>query len=103
MGVDLIAGSLIKNPGGGIARTGGYIVGRKDLVEACAYRLTAPGLGREAGANLDTLLEMYQGFFLAPHVVGQAVKGGICGGIAATIGLDDNPAWDDVRTDIFNP
>lgn len=102
VGVDLIAGSLIKNPGGGIARTGGYIVGRKDLVEACAYRLTAPGLGREAGASLDTLLEMYQGFFLAPHVVGQAVKGAVfAAALLERIGLDTNPAWDDVRTDII--
>ena len=77
VGVDLMAGSLIKNPGGGLVRTGGYIAGREDLVEKCAYRMTSPGLGAEAGASLDTLLEMYQGFFLAPHVVSQAVKGAL--------------------------
>ena len=77
VGADLMAGSLIKNPGGGLVRTGGYIAGRADLVEQCAYRMTSPGLGAEAGASLDTLLEMYQGFFLAPHVVSQAVKGAL--------------------------
>ena len=77
VGADLMAGSLIKNPGGGLVRTGGYIAGRADLVEKCAYRMTSPGLGAEAGASLDTLLEMYQGFFLAPHVVSQAVKGAL--------------------------
>ena len=77
VGVDLMAGSLIKNPGGGLVRTGGYIAGRADIVEQCAYRMTSPGLGAEAGASLDTLLEMYQGFFLAPHVVSQAVKGAL--------------------------
>lgn len=102
VGADLIAGSLIKNPGGGIARTGGYIVGREDLVEACSYRLTAPGLGREAGASLDTLLEMYQGFFLAPHVVGQAVKGAVfAAALLESLGLQTNPGWNDPRTDII--
>jgi cystathionine beta-lyase family protein involved in aluminum resistance len=72
IGADLMAGSLIKNPGGGIAKTGGYIVGKKSLVEACSYRMTSPGIGAEAGASLYSLQEMYQGFFLAPHVVGQA-------------------------------
>ena len=74
MGADLIAGSLIKNPGGGLARTGGYIAGRKDLVEKAAYRLTAVGIGKECGASLDELRLMYQGLFLAPHTVAQAMK-----------------------------
>ena len=68
VGADLMAGSLIKNPGGGIVKTGGYIVGKEQYVEACAYRLTSPGIGAEAGASLYSLQEMYQGFFLAPHV-----------------------------------
>ncbi len=74
VGADIIAGSLIKNPGGGIAPTGGYIAGRADLVEQCAYRLTAPGIGREVGATLGVLRELYMGLFSAPHVVGQALK-----------------------------
>lgn len=77
VGADLIAGSLIKNPGGGLAKIGGYIAGRKDLIERCGYRLTAPGIGKEAGASLYSLQEMYQGFFLAPHVVSQSLKGAL--------------------------
>ena len=76
VGADLIAGSLIKNPGGGLAKIGGYIAGRKDLIERCGYRLTAPGIGKEAGASLYSLQEMYQGF-LAPHVVSQSLKGAL--------------------------
>ncbi|MGO1760178.1 MAG: methionine gamma-lyase family protein, partial [Mammaliicoccus vitulinus] len=77
IGADLIAGSLIKNPGGGLAKIGGYISGKRDLIERCAYRLTAPGIGKEAGASLGSLPEMYQGFFLAPHVVSQSLKGAL--------------------------
>ena len=73
-GADLIAGSLIKNPGGGIAPTGGYIAGRRDLVEQCAYRLNAPGLGKELGCTLDAPREMYLGLYYAPGVVCEAVK-----------------------------
>ena len=76
VGADLMAGSLIKT-GRGIVKTGGYIVGKEQYVEACAYRLTSPGIGAEAGASLYSLQEMYQGFFLAPHVAGQALKGAI--------------------------
>lgn len=76
-GADLIAGSLIKNPGGGLAKIGGYIAGRKDLIERCGYRLTAPGIGKEAGASLNALLEMYQGFFLA-HMLSVRVLKGHC-------------------------
>ena len=65
-GADLVVGSLIKNPGGGIAPTGGYIAGRKDLVELCAYRLNAPGLGKELGCTLETPRDMYLGFYYAP-------------------------------------
>lgn len=73
-GVDLMAGSLIKNPGGGLSPIGGYIVGRKDLVERCAFRLTAPGLGKEVGPSLGTLRSFYQGFSLAPKVTNQALR-----------------------------
>ena len=77
VGADMMVGSLIKNPGGGLAPTGGYICGRADLIERCARRLTAPGLGREVGANLGLLTSFYQGFFLAPTVVASAVKGAV--------------------------
>ena len=76
-GADIMAGSLIKNPGGGIAPTGGYIVGRDDLVELASYRLTAPGMGDELGASLSNNRLLFQGLFLAPHVVSQAIKGAI--------------------------
>ena len=73
-GADLMAGSLIKNPGGGLAPTGGYIVGRTDLIERCSFRLTAPGLGKEVGSSLGTLRSFYQGLSLAPKITGQALK-----------------------------
>ncbi len=102
VGADLIAGSLIKNPGGGLAKIGGYIVGREDLIEACGYRLTSPGIGREAGASLYSLQEMYQGFFLAPHVVGEAVKGAIyTAALLAECQIESTPKWDDPRTDLI--
>ena len=77
VGADLIVGSLIKNPGGGLAPIGGYICGRADLVERCAYRLSAPGLGQEVGANLGLMPAFYQGFFLAPTVTAGALKGAV--------------------------
>ena len=77
VGADMIVGSLIKNPGGGLAPIGGYIAGRKDLIDRCGYRLSAPGLGQEVGANLGLLPSMFQGFFLAPTVVSGALKGAI--------------------------
>lgn len=102
VGADLMAGSLIKNPGGGIVKTGGYIVGKEALVEACGYRLTSPGIGREAGASLYSLQEMYQGFFLSPHVVGQSLKGAVfTAAILKRLGLNTNPTWDSVRTDLI--
>lgn len=102
VGVDLMAGSLIKNPGGGLAKTGGYIVGRSDLVELCANRLAAPGLGKEAGATLYSLQEMFQGFFLAPHVVGEALKGALftsC--LLEKCGFVTNPSYTEHRTDLI--
>ncbi len=77
VGADMVVGSLIKNPGGGLAPTGGYICGRQDLIERCAYRLNAPGLGKEVGANLGLLTSLYQGFFLSPTVVSGATKGAL--------------------------
>jgi len=102
VGADLMAGSLIKNPGGGLAKTGGYIVGKENLVEACSYRLTSPGIGAEAGASLYSLQEMYQGFFLAPHVVGQALKGAqFSAAILEKYGFHTYPKWDSPRTDLI--
>ena len=77
VGADMVVGSLIKNPGGGLAPIGGYICGTKECVERCAYRLSAPGLGQEVGANLGLMPSLYQGFFLAPTVVAGAEKGAI--------------------------
>lgn len=102
VGADLIAGSLIKNPGGGIVKMGGYLAGREHLIERCAYRLTTPGIGREAGASLYSLLEMYQGLFLAPHVVGEAVKGAVyTAGLLEECNVPSTPAWDSPRTDLI--
>ncbi len=102
VGADLIAGSLIKNPGGGIAKTGGYLVGREDLIELASYRLAAPGIGAEGGASLYTLLDMYQGFFLAPHVVAQSVKGAYyTASLLEEVGMKTEPASTDKRTDLI--
>lgn len=102
VGADLIAGSLIKNPGGGIVRMGGYIAGQKKLIELCSYRLTAPGLGKETGASLNSLQEMYQGIFLAPHVVGEALKGAVfTAKLLRELGFDTNPSYDAERTDLI--
>lgn len=102
VGADIIAGSLIKNPGGGLVRAGGYIVGKENLVLLAANRLTAPGLGKEAGATLHMLQEMYQGFFLAPHVVGEALKGAIfTARLMEEFGIKTAPLYDEKRTDII--
>ncbi|EFS03390.1 aluminum resistance protein [Listeria seeligeri FSL S4-171] len=102
VGADIIAGSLIKNPGGGLAKTGGYIAGTEKLVDLCGYRLTTPGIGREAGASLYSLLEMYQGFFLAPHVTAQAIKGArFTAAMLAGFGVEADPFWDAPRTDLI--
>lgn len=102
VGADIIAGSLIKNPGGGIVRAGGYIVGRRDLVVKCAHRLTAPGLGKETGATLNMLQEMFQGLFLAPHVVGEALKGAIfTARLLELAGFSTNPHYQANRTDLI--
>jgi len=101
VGADLIAGSLIKNAGGGIALTGGYIAGRADLVEKAAYRLTAVGLGKDCSPSLDQMRPMMQGLFFAPHTVGEALK---CAVFAAKLlenaGFETSPAYDAKRSDI---
>ena len=103
VGADLIAGSLIKNMGGGFAPTGGYIAGRANLVELASYRLTAPGLGGEMGATLgDTAREFYQGLFIAPHVVTQAVKTAIfASAVFKNLGYSVKPLPEEVRSDII--
>jgi len=101
-GADIMAGSLIKNPGGGVAPTGGYIVGKKDLVELAAYRLTAPGIGAELGASLANNRLILQGFFLAPHVVSQAIKGAVFASVFfSKLGYNTLPYPTDVRGDII--
>ncbi len=102
VGADLMAGSLIKNPGGGIAKTGGYLVGKEEAIKACSFRLTSPGIGAEAGASLYSLQEMYQGLFLAPHIVGQALKGAIfTSAILEELGFNTYPKWNSKRTDLI--
>ena len=102
MGADLIIGSLIKNPGGGIARTGGYIAGRKDLVELCAHRMTAPGMGREVGCSLDENKNMYLGLFLAPEVVASALKTAVfAAALLEGMGYEVLPSALEGRTDII--
>ncbi|WP_289890258.1 aminotransferase class I/II-fold pyridoxal phosphate-dependent enzyme [Virgibacillus pantothenticus] len=102
VGADLIAGSLIKNPGGGIVRAGGYIVGTEALVQQCANRLTAPGLGKETGATFHVLQEMFQGFFLAPHIVGEALKGAVfTSRLMELAGYTTSPHYEVNRTDLI--
>ena len=102
VGVDLMAGSLIKNPGGGIAKTGGYIAGKKEFVELCAYRMTTPGLGREVGATLGQSRELYMGIFNGPHVVGEALKTAVfTAAIMKLLGFDSTPEIHETRHDII--
>ena len=102
VGADLIAGSLIKNPGGTIATTGGYIAGRGNLVEAAACRLTAPGIGREGGSSLNQNRLMYQGLFLAPQMVGEAMKGNyLLAKIFADLGYPVNPSPGQFQRDVI--
>ena len=101
-GVDLMAGSLIKNPGGGIAPTGGYIAGRHDLVEQCAYRLTTPGTGREIGCTLGHNRELFLGAFHAPHVAGEAVKTAVFAAhLFSKLGYGVTPGPEEDRHDII--
>ncbi|WMJ23876.1 methionine gamma-lyase family protein [Paludicola sp. MB14-C6] len=102
VGADLIVGSLIKNPGGGIAQTGGYIAGRKDLVELCSYRLTCVGMGKEVGCTLDQSRGMFMGIFFAPSVVANAIKTSVFAlSLFDSMGYKVYPAFDAYRTDII--
>ena len=102
VGADMIVGSLIKNPGGGLAPIGGYIVGRKDCIERAAYRLTAPGLGKEVGANLGVSQSLYQGLFLAPTVVAGALKGAVfAANLYEKLGFGVVPNGSESRHDII--
>lgn len=102
VGVDIMAGSLIKNPGGGIALSGGYIVGKKHLIEQVANRSTAPGIGKECGLTFGTTRTTLQGLFLAPHIVSEAVKGALLVAIVySNLGFRVVPAVDDKRSDII--
>lgn len=101
-GADLMAGSLIKNAGGGIAPTGGYIAGRADLVEQCSYRLTIPGAGAEVGATLGHNRELYMGIFNAPHVTGEAMKMAVyASSLLSLLGYEVTPSFDEQRGDII--
>lgn len=102
VGVDVMVGSLIKNAGGGIAHTGGYVVGNQKLIEMIANRLTNVGAGKEEGATLENLRRMYQGFFMAPEVTGAAIKGAIFeSAILEKCNLQVDPKWNDPRTDLI--
>lgn len=102
VGADLIMGSLIKNPGGGLAPMGGYVAGRQDLVEATATRMTVPGIGRECGASLGNNRALYQGLFLAPHTVAQATKTAVFAAkVMELLGYRTDPGSQDVRHDII--
>ena len=101
-GADLMAGSMIKNPGGGIAPTGGYIAGKHELVEKCAFRLTTPGTGREMGCTLGNNRAMYMGFLNSPNVVGEAKKtAAFCAALFELLGYETLPKWDAPRADII--
>jgi len=102
VGADLVVGSLIKNPGGGLAQSGGYIAGSAELIELCANRLTSPGLGKHVGASLGNNRNIIQGFYLAPHVVSESLKGAIfTAALFEHLGFETSPSWQEQRTDII--
>ena len=102
VGADIIAGSLIKNPGGGIAKTGGYIAGKRECIELCSYRLTTPGLGKEVGATLGQSRELFMGIFNGPHVVGEALKtAAFTSALFTLMGFDPTPSVGETRHDII--
>jgi cystathionine beta-lyase family protein involved in aluminum resistance len=102
VGADIIAGSLIKNPGGGVAPTGGYVAGRADLVEAASFRMTAPGIGGECGPTLGNSRLLYQGLFMAPHTVAQALKTAVfAASLMELLGYKTSPASNALRSDII--
>ncbi len=101
-GADLMAGSLIKNPGGGIAPTGGYIAGKRELVELCSYRLTTPGTGRELGCTLGNNRELFLGAFHAPHATGEALKTAVfASSLFSLLGFEVTPGYEEKRADII--
>lgn len=102
VGADIVAGSLIKNPGGGLAPTGGYIAGKAELVERAAMRLTTPGIGGECGPTLGNSRLLFQGLFMAPHIVAQALKTAVfCAAMMAELGIETSPGVDEKRSDII--
>lgn len=102
VGADLMAGSLIKNPGGGLALSGGYIVGQSKYIEKVAYRMTTPGIGKECGLTFGQTRSLLQGLFMAPTVVASALKGAVfCSRLYSDLGYDVCPKWDDKRSDII--
>ena len=102
VGADIVAGSLIKNPGGGLAPTGGYIAGKAELVERAAVRLTTPGIGGECGSTLGNNRLLFQGLFMAPHVVAQALKTAVfCAAMMEQLGLESSPGVEEKRSDII--
>ena len=102
IGVDVFAGSLIKNPGGGIAKSGGYIAGRKDLIELCSYRMTTPGIGREVGATLGNSRDIFMGLFSAPHITGEALKTAVfTAALFEEMGYEVSPKPNETRADII--
>ena len=102
VGADIVAGSLIKNPGGGLAPTGGYIAGKKELVERAAVRLTTPGIGGECGSTLGNNRLLFQGLFMAPHVVAQALKTAVfCAAMMEQLGIESSPSVAEPRSDII--
>ena len=102
VGADIVAGSLIKNPGGGLAPTGGYIAGNAELVERAAMRLTTPGIGGECGSTLGNNRLLFQGLFMAPHIVAQALKTAVfCAAMMDELGLESSPGVEDARSDII--
>ncbi len=102
VGVDILAGSLIKNPGGGIVLGGGYIVGKEKLVEQISYKLTSPGIGKECGLTFGQSRQMFQGLFIAPHIVSEALKGAIfCSKLFEKEGYEVKPKYNEIRSDII--
>lgn len=102
VGADIMAGSLIKNPGGGLALSGGYIVGKRELVELISYKLTSPGIGKECGLTFGLSRTMFQGLFLAPHIVSEAIKGAVfCSKLFEEAGYEVKPKYNEDRSDII--
>ena len=102
VGADIVAGSLIKNPGGGLAPTGGYVAGKAELVERAALRLTTPGIGAECGSTLGNNRLLFQGLFMAPHVVAQALKTAVfCSAMMEQLGIESSPTVEETRSDII--